>query len=103
MRVLRFLGTAKNDLSEFPEAAKSRAGYELFMVQVGREPDDWKPMNAVGRGVKEIRIRDASGAFRVLLWRNLRMPCTCCTVFRRRHKRRARRTWISPANATGIS
>ena len=35
-------------------------------VQNGREPDDWKPMNMVGRGAKEIRIRDEAGAFRVL-------------------------------------
>ena len=36
------------------------------MVQVGREPDDWKPMSAVGLGAREIRVRDAAGAFRVL-------------------------------------
>ena len=35
-------------------------------IQRGREPDDWKPMNEVGRGVREIRIQDAAGAFRVL-------------------------------------
>jgi phage-related protein len=35
-------------------------------VQRGRDPDDWKPMNNVGQGVKEIRIRDAAGAFRVM-------------------------------------
>ncbi len=29
-------------------------------------PDDWKPMPSVGPGVREIRIRDASGAFRVI-------------------------------------
>jgi len=29
-------------------------------------PDDWKPMNTVGRGVREIRFRDTAGAFRVL-------------------------------------
>jgi phage-related protein len=38
----------------------------LDQVQHGREPDDWKPMNTVGQGVKEIRIRDEAGAFRVL-------------------------------------
>jgi phage-related protein len=32
----------------------------------GQEPDDWKPMNTVGQGVKEIRMRDAAGAFRVI-------------------------------------
>ena len=35
-------------------------------IQRGREPDDWKPMNEVGRGVREIRIQDAAEAFRVL-------------------------------------
>jgi phage-related protein len=34
-------------------------------VQHGREPNDWKPVSTVGRGVHEIRIRDAAGAFRV--------------------------------------
>jgi phage-related protein len=36
------------------------------MVQVGRNPDDWKPMSTVGPGVCEIRVRDESGAFRVI-------------------------------------
>ena len=36
------------------------------MVQVGRDPDDWKPMSAVGRGACEIRVRDEAGAFRVI-------------------------------------
>jgi phage-related protein len=35
-------------------------------VQHGYEPDDWKPVSTVGQGVREIRIRDGSGAFRVL-------------------------------------
>ncbi|MEB0137575.1 MULTISPECIES: type II toxin-antitoxin system RelE/ParE family toxin [unclassified Undibacterium] len=39
---------------------------QLDQVQNGQEPDDWKPMNTVGKGVKEIRIRDAAGAFRVI-------------------------------------
>jgi phage-related protein len=35
-------------------------------LQNGRDPDDWKPMNTVGQGVKEIRVRDAVGIFRVV-------------------------------------
>ena len=48
------------------EAARRAVGFQLDQVQRGREPDDWKPMNTVGRGVRENRIRDAAGAFRVL-------------------------------------
>lgn len=36
------------------------------MVQVGREPGDFKPLSTVGSGAYEIRIRDAAGAFRVV-------------------------------------
>lgn len=35
-------------------------------VQHGNDPDDWKPLKTVGPGVREIRIREASGAFRVI-------------------------------------
>ncbi|SHJ51196.1 Phage-related protein [Bradyrhizobium lablabi] len=63
---VEFRGSALEDLRAFPEAARGEAGYQLDQIQRGREPDDWKPMNAVGRGVREIRIRDAAGAFRVL-------------------------------------
>ena len=46
--------------------ARREAGYQLDRVQNGCDPDDWKPMNTVGEGVREIRIRNAAGAFRVV-------------------------------------
>ena len=66
MKPVRFMGSAKGDLSAFPKPARIRAGHELFMVQVGRDPDDWKRMTSVGPGVCEIRVRDPAGAFRVI-------------------------------------
>jgi phage-related protein len=66
MKPVRFIGSAKDDLSAFPRAARNRAGHELFMVQVGRNPDDWKPMPSVGAGACEIRVQDQAGAFRVI-------------------------------------
>lgn len=59
-------GSSKNDLLNFPEDAKSEAGYQLRKVQDGREPSNWKPMKSVGTGVKEIRIFEESGTFRVI-------------------------------------
>jgi phage-related protein len=66
MKPLRFMGSAKDDLSAFPKLARVRAGHELFMVQAGRNPDNWKPMTGVGAGACEIRVRDQAGAFRVI-------------------------------------
>jgi len=59
-------GDALDALRAFPVPARREAGFQLGLVQRGRDPDDWKPMNTVGRGVREIRIRDDGGAFRVL-------------------------------------
>ena len=63
---LEFRGSALADLRTFPALARREAGHQLDQVQNGKEPDDWKPMPTIGQGVCEIRIRDASGAFRVL-------------------------------------
>ena len=63
---MEFLGSSLDDLRGFPCSARREAGYQLDRVQHGLEPDDWKPMTTVGSGVREIRIRDASGAFRVV-------------------------------------
>lgn len=66
MKALCFVGTARKDLADFPESARRRAGHELFMVQTGREPADFKPLRTVGPGACEIRVRGESGAFRVI-------------------------------------
>ncbi|PWW45662.1 type II toxin-antitoxin system RelE/ParE family toxin [Melaminivora alkalimesophila] len=63
---IEFRGSALDDLRAFPLAARREAGHQIDRVQHGQEPDDWKPMATVGQGVKEIRIRDAAGAFRVI-------------------------------------
>jgi phage-related protein len=63
---VEFPDSSLEDLRAFPLAARREAGHQLDQVQNGREPDDWKPMNTVGRGAMEIRIRDEAGAFRVL-------------------------------------
>lgn len=63
---IEFLGSALDDLRTFPVLSRREAGYQLDQVQRGLEPDDWKPMTIIGQGVREIRIRDAAGAFRII-------------------------------------
>lgn len=65
MKPLKFIGSSQDDLRDFPLEARRAAGFELRQVQRGLEPSDWKPMNDVGRGVKEIRIH-VLGEWRVL-------------------------------------
>jgi len=66
MKPLRFLGDALKCLREFPTGARQDAGYQLDKVQRGRQPDDFKPMPSVGKGVEEIRVWDETGTYRVI-------------------------------------
>jgi phage-related protein len=58
------LGNSRRDLRAFAALARRLAGFQLRRVQQGLDPDDWKPMQTVGPGVREIRI-DIAGAHRV--------------------------------------
>ncbi len=66
MKPIRFLGDSLKRLREFPEDARQDAGYQLEKVQRADQPDDFKPMPAIGKGVEELRIWDESGTYRVL-------------------------------------
>jgi len=66
MKAVVFLGNSLSNLRAFPERARRDAGFQLDRVQRGLDPQDWKPMQTVGPGVREIRVRDATGAFRVI-------------------------------------
>lgn len=66
MKRISWVGNSKDDVKAFPMGARREAGFQLSKLQQGEDPDDWKPMGTIGPGVREIRIRDASGAFRIL-------------------------------------
>lgn len=63
---IRWVGSAYDDLLAFPQDPRKEAGFQLGKVQAGLEPTDWKPFDDVGAGTKEIRIKDASGIYRVM-------------------------------------
>lgn len=64
-KLLIWLGNSLDAVKSFSAEAKREAGHQLGFVQNGKEPSDWKPMETVGAGVKEIRIHAESG-YRVL-------------------------------------
>ena len=65
MKHLEFVGSSLDDLRAFPAEARRAAGFELSFVQQGLDPSDWKPLNEVGAGVREIRIH-VLGEWRIL-------------------------------------
>jgi phage-related protein len=66
MKKLTWMGGNREDLRAFPREARREMGYQLEHVQDGVNPDDWKPISTIGSGVREIRVRELSGAFRCI-------------------------------------
>jgi phage-related protein len=91
MKPISFLGDSRDALKAFPDEPRYRAGVELRAVQNGLEPDDWKPMKAVGPGVREIRIREAAGAFRVIYLATLPERVLVLHAFQKKTQQTARR------------
>lgn len=71
MKRIDFLGDSLARLRAFPDDARSETGFQLRRVQEGEDPSDWKPMKTIGPNVREIRVREDSGAFRVIYLANL--------------------------------
>ena len=66
MKKVVFINKSLESLKGFPASAKREAGHQLDLVQRGLEPTSFKPMTTVGMGVKEIRIKDSDGIYRVI-------------------------------------
>jgi len=93
LKPVTFHGDSLDRLRDFPEDARREAGHELWQVQKGADPTDWKPMSTIGAGVREIRIRDATGAFRVIYIATMADAIHYFTLFRRRPRRPRSATW----------
>ena len=57
------MGDSRERIRDFAEDARRAMGKELLRVQRGLDPRDWKPMKAVGKGVREVRVH-AGGEYR---------------------------------------
>ncbi len=65
MKPLKFIGSSLDDLRNFPDEARRAAGFELRAVQDGLDPSDWRSMQVIGSGAREIRIH-VLGEWRVI-------------------------------------
>jgi phage-related protein len=66
MKPVKFLADSLKCIRDFPSDARQDAGRQLDLAQRGKQPNDFKPMPAIGRGVEEIRVWDNAGTFRVI-------------------------------------
>jgi len=66
LKIIHWYGNTLDTVQKFPKSVRVAIGSELYLLQLGEKPVDSKPMASIGRGVREIRVRDNKRAFRVL-------------------------------------
>ena len=91
VKPIEFLGDSLRSLREFPDDAKRDAGYQLDRVQHGLQPEDFKPMPTIGKGVEEIRVRDDTGAYRVIYTARLADAVYVLHAFQKKTKTTSKR------------
>ena len=66
---IEWRGSTLRDIKDekiFSLEARKEAGHQLSLIQIGLDPDDWKPFEEIGAGSKEIRISLDHGWYRVI-------------------------------------
>ena len=78
VKALVWLGSSLSGVRSFPKLARGEAGYQLYKVQNGIEPSDWKAMATVDSGIQEIRIHVRNEYRVIYVWQSSRKPSMCC-------------------------
>lgn len=81
---INFLANTLDYLRDLEKDARSAIGYNLDRLQQGLDPEDWKPMSAVGAGVREIRIKVPSGTYRALYLQSKGQEIHVLNIYRKK-------------------
>lgn len=59
-------GDSREVLCRFPDAVRENLGFQLWQLQIGERPADYRPLPSVGSGVYELRDQDERAWYRVV-------------------------------------
>ncbi len=59
-------GDSKDVLQSFPDGVRQNLGFQLWQLQQGERPADYRPLPSIGTGVSELRDQDERAWYRVV-------------------------------------
>lgn len=59
-------GDSLERVKMFPKTIRQELGLDIRRLQQGKSPYDSRPMQSIGKGVFELRQRDATGRYRLI-------------------------------------
>ena len=61
MKEVAWVGNSQDEAQKLPKSIRKALGFQIYLLQEGLDPDDFKSMPSVGKGVYEIRVRNDLG------------------------------------------
>jgi len=89
MKAIEFCGITLKTIKAFPSPVSHEIGHQLERVQRGLNPIDWKPMSAIGKGVREIRVHE-TGQYRVIYLAKYARTIYVLHAFRKKTRKKRR-------------
>lgn len=65
-------GDSREVLHGFPDVVRQNLGFELWRLQMGERPRDYRPLPSIGPGVFELRDQDERSWYRVVYLSRIR-------------------------------
>jgi phage-related protein len=65
-------GNSREVLGDFPDRVKENLGFELWQLQQGERPSNYRPLPSIGAGVHELRDQDERAWYRVVYLSRIR-------------------------------
>jgi phage-related protein len=59
-------GDSREVLQSFPDGVRQNLGFQLWQLQQGERPADYRPLPSIGTGVFELRDQDERAWYRVI-------------------------------------
>lgn len=59
-------GDSRDVLQSFPDGVRENLGFQLWQLQQGGRPADYRPLPSIGSGVFELRDQDERAWYRVI-------------------------------------
>jgi phage-related protein len=84
-------GDSRKILQSFPETARQNLGFDLWRLQQGERPSDFRPLPSIGAGVYELRDQDERAWYRVIYLSRIRDVIHVLHCFEKKSREMPRR------------
>jgi phage-related protein len=90
-------GDSREALGAFPARVKQNLGFQLWQLQQGERPRDYRPLASLGAGVFELRDQDERAWYRVVYLSRIRNVIHVLHCFEKKSREMPRRDFALEA------